>query len=63
MQEYPFKDSHGAVRDIMDAYGADRCLWGTSSCLRHCHCAAGALWQEARAHPSLVYSQLLMQAP
>src|SRR5262249_26908814 len=28
-QEYPFKDMHDACREIIKAYGADRCVWGS----------------------------------
>ncbi|HJP33821.1 MAG: amidohydrolase family protein [Candidatus Latescibacteria bacterium] len=28
-QEFPFVDTHDFVRLLVDAYGADRCLWGT----------------------------------
>lgn len=27
---YPFEDMHDACRKIVDAYGADRCLWGSA---------------------------------
>ena len=28
-QAYPFADMHGIVRRIVDAFGADRCMWGS----------------------------------
>ena len=28
-EEYPFADMHGACRSIIDAYGPDRCVWGS----------------------------------
>jgi L-fuconolactonase len=27
---FPWRDVHGAVERVVDAFGADRCLWGTS---------------------------------
>jgi L-fuconolactonase len=28
-EEYPFADMHPATRQIIDAYGPDRCVWGS----------------------------------
>ena len=28
-EEYPFKDLHAACRQFVDAYGPDRCVWGS----------------------------------
>jgi predicted TIM-barrel fold metal-dependent hydrolase len=28
-EEYPFRDMHQACRRIVDAYGAERCIWGS----------------------------------
>ena len=28
-EEYPFADTHSAAREIIDAYGPDRCVWGS----------------------------------
>lgn len=28
-EEHPFRDMHDAARQIIDAYGPDRCLWGS----------------------------------
>ncbi|MBI3974526.1 MAG: amidohydrolase family protein [Chloroflexi bacterium] len=28
-EEYPFRDMHGACRQFVDAYGPDRCIWGS----------------------------------
>ncbi|MDQ3702934.1 MAG: amidohydrolase, partial [Chloroflexota bacterium] len=28
-QEYPFRDMHDACRRFVDAFGPDRCLWGS----------------------------------
>jgi predicted TIM-barrel fold metal-dependent hydrolase len=28
-EAFPFKDAHGACRDIIQAFGADRCVWGS----------------------------------
>ncbi len=29
-EEYPFRDMHAATRRFIDAYGPDRCIWGSS---------------------------------
>jgi predicted TIM-barrel fold metal-dependent hydrolase len=29
-EAYPFRDLHGALRRIVDAYGPERCVWGSS---------------------------------
>jgi predicted TIM-barrel fold metal-dependent hydrolase len=28
-EQYPFRDMHAATRQIIDAYGPDRCVWGS----------------------------------
>jgi predicted TIM-barrel fold metal-dependent hydrolase len=28
-EEYPFRDMHGALRRFVDAYGPERCIWGS----------------------------------
>ena len=28
-EDYPFRDLHGAIKRAIDAFGIDRCLWGT----------------------------------
>src|SRR5262249_34111800 len=28
-EEYPFKDMHGPCREIIKAFGATRCVWGS----------------------------------
>ena len=28
-EPYPFRDTHGYIRAIIDAFGAERCFWGT----------------------------------
>ena len=28
-EEFPFRDMHDYVRMLVDAFGAERCLWGT----------------------------------
>ncbi|MFB6219304.1 MAG: amidohydrolase [Halobacteriaceae archaeon] len=32
---FPWRDVHGAVRRLVEAFGADRCLWGTSYPAEH----------------------------
>ena len=37
-QRYPHADTHPLVHQLMDAFGADRCLWGsnfTGECAVH----------------------------
>lgn len=34
-EEYPFGDTHAIVRAILDAYGADRCMWGSDFPCEH----------------------------
>lgn len=31
-QEFPWADTHGLYRQLIDAFGADRCLWGSNFC-------------------------------
>ncbi|MSS73368.1 MAG: amidohydrolase [Candidatus Latescibacteria bacterium] len=28
-EDYPWSDTHGMVKQVIDAFGADRCMWGT----------------------------------
>jgi len=34
-ESFPWRDVHGAVRRLVEAFGADRCLWGTSYPAEH----------------------------
>ena len=35
LKDYPFADAHPALRAIVDAYGAERCMWGAGFPCEH----------------------------
>jgi predicted TIM-barrel fold metal-dependent hydrolase len=34
-QEYPFRDTHPLLRRFIDAYGPERCMWGSDFPCEH----------------------------
>ena len=54
---YPYRDMHGHVRRVVDAFGADRALWGTDLTRRSCSYAQ-AIAMFTKEMPFLSEAQL-----
>lgn len=64
-EAYPFQDMHGYIKHIIDAFGAERCFWGTdlSHMLHSCTYRQGVtLFTEALGLPSSVLDQVMGNA-
>ncbi len=33
--DFPFSDTHAVIREVIDAFGPDRCMWGSNFPCEH----------------------------